>query len=284
MARLPSWLHKAFSIGKKASETAHSIKKRGLCTICEEAKCPNLPECYHQKRASFLLLGSLCTRSCGFCSVGFSSSPPLPDPEEPKKIAEYCKDNKLQHVVLTMVTRDDLKDGGAAHIVSVMREIRSFIPEVGCEILVSDFAGKWEPVKLLLDEKPEVFAHNLETVRSLVPRVRCQATYERSLSLLTKIKKERPEQVTKSGLMLGLGESKEQVFEAIEDLAQARVDMITIGQYLRPTPKQLAVKEFIHPDLFVEYDQKAKESGIQDVMVGPFVRSSYAARPLRRKE
>jgi len=284
VARLPSWLHKAFSAGKEASDTAHSIKKRGLCTVCEEAKCPNLPECYHQKRATFLLLGSLCTRSCGFCSVGFCSSPQPPDPEEPKKIAEYCQDNKLQHVVLTMVTRDDLEDGGASHIVSVMREIRSVLPEAGCEILTSDFARKWEPVKLLLDEKPEVLAHNLETVRALSSRVRSQATYEGSLALLTKIKKERPEQVTKSSIMLGLGESKPQVFETIEDLARAGIDMITIGQYLQPTPKQLAVKEFIHPDLFAEYGQKAKECGIQEVMVGPFVRSSYAARPIRRKK
>jgi len=283
VVRLPSWLHKFLSAGKGASDTAHSIKKRGLCTVCEEARCPNLPECYRQKRATFLLLGSQCTRSCGFCSVGFSSSPAPPDPEEPRRIAEYCKENKLQHIVLTMVTRDDLQDGGSAHLVEVMRQVRFLLPGAGCELLTSDFAGLWPPVLAILDEYPEVFAHNIETVRSLSPRVRCKATYDGSLALLKRVKKERPKQVTKSSLMLGLGEAKEEVFEAIEDLAGAGVDMITIGQYLQPTSKQLAVKEWIHPDLFSEYGQRAKKSGIKGAMVGPFVRSSYAAKPLRRK-
>jgi len=284
VSRLPPWLHKAFSLGKGAFGTASSIKKRGLCTVCEEAKCPNLPECYDQKRATFLLLGSTCTRSCGFCSVGFCASPPLPDPEEPQMVAEYCRDNALQHIVLTMVTRDDLEDGGVSHVVRVIREIRSLLPEAGCEVLTSDFDGKWSSVETLLNENPEIFAHNVETVRSLSPRVRCKATYKGSLSLLERIKKERPKQATKSSLMVGLGETREEVFEAIDDLARVGVDMITIGQYLQPTSKQLKVKEWIHPDRFAEYGRRARESGIQEVMVGPFVRSSYAARPLTRRK
>jgi len=280
--RLPKWLKKPLSGGFGSNKTAADLHKRGLCTVCEEARCPNLPECYKQRRATFLLLGSECTRKCSFCSVNHSRHPLPPDEDELYKVADYCREHRLRHVVLTMVTRDDLPDGGAAHVVKVMQTVRELVPEAACELLTSDFDGNWEATQCLLEHKPEVFAHNIETVRFLSSRIRSVATYDRSLQLLRRVKEKYPQQVTKSSLMVGLGETRDQIVEALFDLAQAGIDMVTIGQYLQPTPQQIAVKEWIEPELFEEYAETARELGIRDVMSGPFVRSSYAAHTLQK--
>jgi lipoic acid synthetase len=277
---LPPWLHKPLRGISVYTEKA--VKKCGLCTVCEEASCPNLSECYQEKRATFLLLGSLCTRSCAFCGVGFSRCPLLPDVNEPEKVAACCAELALRHVVLTMVTRDDLEDGGALHVVKTIRAVRATLPNVTVEVLTSDFLGATCAVDMILQEKPEVFAHNLETVRSLSPKVRFKATYEGSLAMLRTIKERDPSQVTKSSLMVGLGESFHEVIETLKDLCRIGVDIVTIGQYLQPTSSQVAVKEWIHPDIFRKYEMSAKELGIQEVVAGPFVRSSYMARPLQR--
>ena len=277
---LPPWLHKPLRGGTIQTEKA--VRQCGLCTVCEEALCPNLSECYQERRAAFLLLGPLCTRACAFCSVGFSPYPPSPDAGEPSRVAACCAELALRHAVLTMVTRDDLADGGALHLANTVCAVRQMVPEVTVEVLTSDFAGSSSAVDIILREKPEVFAHNLETVRSLSPKVRSLATYDGSLSLLRSIKEKEPGQVTKSSLMVGLGESVVEVQEALLDLKRAGVDCVTIGQYLQPTSKQVAVKEWIHPDLFCRYEMYGKELGIQEVIAAPFVRSSYKARPLKR--
>ena len=276
---LPKWLHKPLLAGE--SSTSLAIKKSGLCTVCEEARCPNLPECYREKRATFMLLGSCCTRACGFCGVQFSRCPEPPDPAEPDKIASCCHEFSLRHVVLTMVTRDDLCDGGANHMAAAIRAVRAKQGSATVEVLTSDFGLVFASADIVLHERPEVFAHNIETVRSLSPLMRSKATYDGSLSLLAYIKETVPSQVTKSSLMVGLGETVDEVFEALKDLSRVGVDMVTIGQYLRPTEKHVAVREWIHPDVFVQYEEQAKKLGITEVVAGPFVRSSYQARPLR---
>jgi lipoyl synthase len=277
---LPQWLHKPLRGG--GDQTEKAVRKCGLCTVCEEALCPNLAECFHEKRATFLLLGSHCTRSCSFCSVGFSKSPQPPDPQEPKNIAECCAELGLLHVVLTMVTRDDLLDGGASHVANAIRAVREKLCNVTVEVLTSDFGGSLSAIETVLDEKPEVFAHNLETVRSLCPKIRYKATYDGSLDLLQAIKKKNPSQATKSSIMVGLGETCDEVIQTLKDLACAGVDMVTIGQYLQPTSKQIAVTEWVSPEMFQQYELRGKELGIGEVLAGPFVRSSYKARPIQR--
>ena len=274
-SRLPPWLHKPLCGG--SVQTRETVRKCGLRTVCEEALCPNLAECYQEKRATFLLLGPLCTRSCAFCGVGFSKCPPPPDITEPEKVAECCAELGLRHVVLTMVTRDDLDDGGAIHVVNTIRAVRKKIHNVTVEVLTSDFGGLSSSVTMIVEQKPEVFAHNLETVRSLSPKVRCRATYDGSLAMLRSIKEKDQAQVTKSSLMVGLGESFDEVVETLHDLRCVGVDIVTIGQYLQPTKRHMAVKEWISPDYFQKIETSAKELGIREVIAGPFVRSSYKA-------
>lgn len=275
---MPPWLHKPL-LGSGAL-TKQSVRHCGLCTVCEEALCPNIAECYREKRATFLLLGPVCTRSCAFCGVGFSKAPPQPDAMEPKRVADCCEQLGLKHVVLTMVTRDDLEDGGALHVVQTIRSVRERLPHVTVEVLTSDFGGSPFSIDMIVQEKPEVFAHNLETVRSLSHKVRCKASYDGSLALLRGIKEKYPDQVTKSSLMVGLGETYDEVVESLKDLAHIGVDIVTIGQYLQPTPKNVAVKEWISPDMFFSYEKVGVDLGIREVIAGPFVRSSYKAKPL----
>ena len=275
---LPPWLHKPLQKGSAQVQT--TLRQCGLCTVCEEALCPNISECYEEKRATFLLLGPVCTRACGFCGVGFSCAPSAPDVNEPEKVAVCCSELGLRHVVLTMVTRDDMDDGGALHVVKTIRAVREKLPHVTVEVLTSDFGGVWPSVEMVIVEKPEVFAHNVETVQAISPKVRYKATYDGSLAMLKKIKEHHPSQVTKSSIMVGLGETFEQVIETLTDLRQARVDIVTIGQYLQPTSKQVKVKEWVSPTTFQEYEKRAKEIGIHEVVAGPFVRSSYKARPI----
>lgn len=276
---LPPWLHKKLRGGQRATEEC--VKQCGLCTVCEESMCPNMSECYREGRATFLLLGPSCTRSCAFCNVSFSTSPLPPNEREPQEVASCAATLRLCHVVLTMVTRDDLADGGAGHLVKTIRAVRQALPEATVEVLTSDFGGSSEAVDTVLCEKPEVFAHNVETVRSLSARIRCRATYDGSLAMLASLKEKDPAQVTKSGIMVGLGEADQEVKETIRDLRDAGIDIMTIGQYLQATGHHVAVKEWVPPEMFQEYELYAKESGIQEVVAGPFVRSSYRARPLQ---
>lgn len=275
--KFPKWLRKPLPKGTGLTTTNDIIQKKRLHTVCEEAKCPNLFECYSKKTATFLILGKECTRSCGFCSIDFSKKPKMPSADEPEAVADSVLALGLKHVVITMVARDDLPDGGAKHLVQVMQAVRKKAPFVTIEVLTSDFQGDTNALDLIIQEKPEIFNHNIETVRSLTPKVRHTATYDRSLFVLSYIKQQNLEQMVKSGIMLGLGEKEDEVVETLSDLKKAGCDIVTIGQYLQPISKKLQVKEFIHPDQFKMYEQKGYDLGFKYVYSGPFVRSSYNA-------
>lgn len=278
---LPQWLHRPLRSG--GVDTKNHIRQCGLCTVCEESLCPNLSECYQEGRATFLLLGPTCTRSCGFCHVRHSPKPLQPDPNEPEKVAAYCTAFSLKHIVLTMVSRDDLSDGGASHVAATIRAIRSKLSSATVEVLTSDFGGSYLATQIVLNEQPEVFAHNIETVEALSDTIRSKATYRGSLSFLKSLQKDNPTQITKSGFMVGLGETAPEVIQTLKDLVEVGVSMVTIGQYLQPSHKQVSVKEWIHPDIFREYEEAGKTLGILEVIAGPTVRSSYRAHPLRKK-
>ncbi len=273
----PSWLHRPLPKGSNIFETGDVIEGHRLHTVCEEAKCPNRLECYSKKTATYLILGSQCTRACGFCEIGFSKAPPPPDPEEPKNVAESSKILGLKHVVITMVARDDLPDGGAAHLVKVIQEVRKEIDGVTIEVLTSDFHGNFDAIDLVIEEAPEIFNYNIETVRRLTPKVRHKATYERTLKILKHVKTHDTSRFVKSGLMVGFGESIDEVCETISDLHDAGVDIVTIGQYLRPSERKLAVKEFVTPESYRKFEEFGKSIGVKQVYAGPFVRSSYNA-------
>ncbi len=276
--RFPSWLHIKLPERKTIQLTTDVIQKKRLYTVCEEARCPNLSECYSKKTATFLLLGKACTRACSFCEIDFSKAPLAPDPHEPEKVAESVKELGLSHVVLTMVARDDLPDGGALHLVSVMKKIKEQIPDATLETLTSDFEGNFEALDLVIQAEPEIFNHNVETVRRLSPTIRHKATFERSLSVLRYVKTKKPEILVKSGIMVGLGETKEEVEMTLRELKEAGCDIVTIGQYLQASKNKVRVKEFIHPDIFAEYASYGKSIGIENIYAGPFVRSSYNAK------
>lgn len=277
--RFPSWLHRKLPKGGNLWETGRILNEKRLPTVCEEARCPNLLECWSKKTATFLTMGKECTRSCGFCSIDFSKTPKPLDKEEPRKVAESVQSLGLKHVVLTQVARDDLADGGAEHLAAIVKAIRHLNPESTVELLTSDFNGNKQAWDTILAAQPEIFNYNIETVRSLTPRVRHTATYERTLSLLSYAKKNRilKEMFVKSGLMVGLGETKSQVFETIADLKVAGCDIITIGQYLQATRKKLMVNAFVTPDEFKEYEAYGHQIGVRYMYAGPFVRSSYNA-------
>lgn len=279
LGRFPSWLHRPLPKGNGLKQTGGILNTHRLHTVCEEAKCPNLLECWSKKTATFLILGKECTRSCGFCSIDFSKTPQPPDAQEPQHVAESVKELGLKHVVITMVARDDLSDGGAHHLCGVMDAIRKMNPHVTIEVLTSDFEGNPDAWNIILEHSPEIFNYNIETVRELTPRVRHKATYDRTLTLLSYIKKNRKSASlkVKSGMMVGLGETVDQVKQTIIDLADVGCDIITIGQYLQSSPKKLLVKEFITPEQFNEYEKFGYERGISKMFCGPFVRSSYHA-------
>ncbi len=276
--RFPSWLHREMPKGVTLFETSQEIGKSRLHTVCEEAKCPNLLECYSKKTATFLLLGASCTRACGFCNIQHSKELPPPDKDEPVRVAESAKALGLNHIVLTMVARDDLSDGGAQHIVETVKAIRASMSHATGEVLISDFMGNENALDIVLREAPEICNHNLETVRRCTPRVRHTATYDRSLHML-KLAKEKGLKgtLTKSGIMLGLGETEEEVYETLRDLQKASVDIVTIGQYLQASQKKLPVASFVTPEQFKVYETYGKSIGIPVVYSGPFVRSSYNA-------
>lgn len=277
--RFPSWLHRRLPKGGALHKTGQILSENRLHTVCEEANCPNLLECWSKKTATFLVMGKECSRNCGFCDIDFTKAPKPLDGNEPQRVAASVRELGLKHVVITMVARDDLNDGGSSHLVQVIEAIRRENEDVTIEVLTSDFMGREESLQVILDAKPEIFNHNIETVRLLTPRVRHKATYERTLAVLHYASSHRQHagMKVKSGLMVGLGESQEEVFETLHDLKKAGCDIVTMGQYLQPNPRKLMVKTFVHPDQFKIYEEYGYSIGIPYLYCGPFVRSSYNA-------
>ena len=273
----PSWIRIKHSSSQKVTQLKKTLRKQELFTVCEEAQCPNLNECFTHGTATFMIMGQICTRRCPFCDVAHGKPKPL-DVDEPLHLADTIAKMALKYVVITSVDRDDLRDGGATHFKNCIDAIRSTTPTVKIEILTPDFRGRMnKALAIFSDCPPDVFNHNLETVPSLYPKVRPGADYQHSLELLKSIKQQHPQVTTKSGLMLGVGERKKQVLNVLRDLRQHQVDMLTLGQYLQPSRHHLAVEEYIHPDQFNEYKELALEMGFSQVASGPMVRSSYHA-------
>lgn len=275
--RLPSWLRANKTHFAAVHDLKAGLRNLRLHTVCESARCPNLHECFHGGRATFMILGNLCTRGCGFCSVPKSRRPLPLDPEEPANVARQALALGLRYAVITSVNRDDLPDGGSAHFAKTVREVRAAIPGVAVEVLTPDFQGDLTDVARVLDAAPDVFNHNVETVPRLYSAVRPQANYQQSLSVLSFAKHHRPEALTKSGAMLGLGETAEEVRQLLRDLKEAAVDVVTLGQYLQPTRRNLRVAEYLSPACFDAYRDYGMALGFRMVFSGPLVRSSYMA-------
>lgn len=271
----PEWLKIKLPSGKEFSEVKQNVENHRLHTICESGKCPNQTECWGAGTATLMILGNVCTRSCMFCSVE-TGNPESVDITEPLRVAESVKLMGLKHVVITSVDRDDLTDGGSKIWAATIRSIRRLNPGVTMETLIPDFKGDWGNLQRLIEVKPEVVSHNLETVKRLTREVRIQARYERSLEVLLRLKEGGIER-TKSGIMLGLGETEEELFEAMDDLRKSKVDILTLGQYLQPTRNHLAVAAYITPEAFKHYKDIALAKGFKVVESGPMVRSSYHA-------
>lgn len=276
----PSWLKTSIPTGKTYFDIKKDLRNRKLVTVCEEAKCPNIGQCWNTNTATFMILGDTCTRACRFCNVKTGNPAGLLDPQEPEQVAQSCQSMGLKYVVITMVDRDDLPDGGAEHISRVLKQVREQNPDIKTELLAGDFNGRRAPLETILAHTPEVYAHNLETVERLSPRVRdARASYRQSLESLNLYRSMAPSWVlTKSALMLGLGETPDDVKQTLRDMRDHGVDLVTIGQYMRPGRQFLAVKEWVHPDQFKEYESYAKELGFKGVASSPLVRSSYRAR------
>jgi len=275
--RLPEWLRTKLPMSDGFAHTRALLDELKLHTVCESAKCPNHWECWEKGTATFMIAGDRCTRACGFCAV--STAKPLAlEADEPRRVAEATRRMRLRHIVITAVARDDLKDGGAEHFRQTIEAVRKLNPGIVIEVLVPDFNDSDSSVENVLSANPQIFNHNLETVRRLTPSVRHRATYDRSLAVLRKVKEKRGNSIyTKSGMMLGLGETEPEVLTAMEDLRRAGCDILTLGQYLQPTLKHLAVVEFVTPGKFAEYKTRAVEMGFVHVASGPMVRSSYHA-------
>lgn len=275
LARKPSWLKVKLPKGRVFKDVQNLVKDNALVTVCEEAMCPNRGECWSHGTATFMACGDVCTRACGFCATRTAKPAPL-DPEEPRKIAEAVEHMKLTHTVITMVTRDDLKDGAAGHIAETIRQIRRRCPETVIEVLTSDFNGNESALGLVMDARPHIFNHNLETVERLSPIVRFRAQYRRSLHMLQLALRMAPGMVvTKSGIMLGLGETREEIERTMDDLLEHGVTVLTMGQYLRPSPRHLPVIDYIRPEMFDELREVALAKGFRHVASGPFIRSSH---------
>jgi lipoic acid synthetase len=272
----PKWLRKRLPPPGRNATVQAAIQGGGLHTVCAEAQCPNQMECFGRGTATFLLLGPTCTRHCTFCAVDKSVVRPV-DPGEPARIAHAVAQLELGFCVLTMVTRDDLPDGGAAHVVETLSAIRKERPGLGIEILISDLGGNWTALAGVLESRPEVLNHNVETVPRLYPKVRPQADYQRSLELLARASSHRPPLVTKSGIMLGLGEKREEVLATLQDIREAGCRLLTLGQYLAPSERHHPVVRYVPPEEFAEYESLASEMGFSGVASSPFVRSSYQA-------
>ena len=270
----PEWLRVKLPTGKEYAKVRALVEEHKLHTICSSGNCPNMGECWGEGTATFMILGNICTRSCGFCAVA-TGMPSAVDWQEPARVANSVKLMGVKHAVITSVDRDDLRDGGSIIWVETIKAIRDASPGTTLETLIPDFAGKWENLQRIIDIRPEIVSHNLETVRRLTREVRIQAKYDRSLEVLSRLKQGGCK--TKSGVMLGLGETEAEILETIQDLRNADVDILTLGQYLQPTPKHLPVAEFVTPERFAFYKEYALGKGFKYVESGPLVRSSYHA-------
>jgi len=274
--RKPEWLRVKTQGTEGLWEVKSMLDRLSLHTVCQEANCPNVMECFGRKTATFMILGNICTRNCTFCNVTKGDTSP-PDPGEPARVAQAVKELGLKHAVITSVTRDDLADGGAAHFAAVIEEIKQTSPLTVVEVLVPDFQGSLDALAMVVEAGPQVINHNLETVPRLYPEVRPRADYRRSLELLSRVKKMSSGIRTKSGIMLGLGEKRDEVLGIMRDLRDVGCDLLTIGQYLAPSERHHPVVEYVHPSVFAEYKEIGQEMGFSYVASAPLVRSSYHA-------
>jgi len=275
----PSWLKRRLPTGPHYERVKALISKGGLHTVCQEAKCPNMWECFSKHTATFMIMGSRCTRSCRFCAVDHGPTA-QPDPEEPARIADAARKMGLNYVVITSVTRDDLPDGGAAFFAQTIQEVRKQIPDAMVEVLIPDFQGNAEALKTVLKARPDVLNHNIETVPRLYPTVRPEANYDRSLEVLKRVQQHDYLIPAKSGLMLGLGELPSEIIQTLDDLVKTGCSMLTLGQYLQPSKQHLQVERFVPPEEFDNWQKIAIKTGFSQVAGGPFVRSSYHAKEL----
>jgi len=280
--RLPDWLTIRLPRPETIQEVQKMMRAKNLHTVCESARCPNLPECWSKRTATFMILGNTCTRSCGFCAINVGKGEEL-DPFEPANVAKVASDLGLKHIVVTSVARDDLKDEGAEQFAKTIRALHHRLPHAIVEVLTPDFKAKEPLIKTVTDAKPEIYNHNVETVARLQKVVRPQAKYGRSLAVLEKVKELDSAIYTKSGIMLGLGETREEVISTLRDLRSIGVDAVTIGQYLRPTMRHLPVNTFVHPREFADYEKIGEDMGFAFVASGPFIRSSYNAIEFSKK-
>lgn len=274
--RKPDWLKIKFQDPAQINKVEKLLESLSLHTVCAEATCPNRLECFSKGTATFMILGSVCTRNCRFCDVE-KGRPDLVDPNEPENLAKACKELKLRHVVITSVTRDDLPDGGADQFVRCIEKVRELNPRTSIEVLIPDLQGNEDALAKIVAAAPEIINHNVETVPNLYPTVRPMADYRQSLQVLANVKKMNPKIFTKSGIMVGLGEKEEEVVRLFADLRDVDCDLLTVGQYLQPSKKHHPVIEYVHPDIFKDYEKVAYDMGFRHVASGPFVRSSYNA-------
>ena len=272
----PEWLRIGRVDREKIREVQQILRKLNLHTVCEESMCPNIGKCFEKKTATFLVMGDICTRACKFCDIKHGRPAPL-DPHEIDQVVEATKILDLKHVVITSVTRDDVPDGGADHFAGITKKLRKYDENLIIELLIPDLRGKEEDIKTIVEAKPDIINHNVEVVPRLFRKVTPQANYDKSLEVLKLVKEMNPKIYTKSGLMVGLGETKEEVIEVMQDLNEIRCDILTIGQYLKPPSSDLEIEEFIHPELFKEYEDIAYNIGFQFVASAPLVRSSFNA-------
>lgn len=274
--RKPDWLRIKLTTGEPYKEIKQMMRTKTLHTVCEEARCPNIYECWANRTATFMILGDICTRACRFCAVK-TGLPTELDLQEPERVAEAAEQMNLRHCVVTSVARDDLQDGGASIFAGTIAAIRKKLPLCSVEVLIPDFMGNKASLQIVMDAKPDILNHNIETVERLSDRVRAKAKYRRSLELLQRAKEMAPAIPTKSSIMLGVGETKEEILQAMDDLRAVDCNILTIGQYLQPTPGHLEVERYVHPDEFAELKQEGLKRGFSHVESGPFVRSSYHA-------
>ena len=277
----PDWLRVKAPQWERVGNVKGILRDLSLNTVCEEASCPNIGECFNAGTATFLIMGPACTRACPYCDIDFEKKPQPLDPTEPERLAEAVRRLNLNHVVITSVNRDDLPDGGASQFVRCIDGVRSLSPQTTIEVLIPDLCGNWDALEIILQAKPEVLNHNTETIQRLYRRVRPQGDYQRSLELLKRSRQLRPEVYTKSGLMVGLGETDAEVREAMEDLRAVDCDILTLGQYLQPSPKHLPLVAFISPEQFNTWREFGESIGFLQVVASPLTRSSYHAEQVR---
>ena len=279
----PLWLRRKLPDPEALQKMRALLQRYGLNTVCEGALCPNRGECFNQGTATFLILGRTCTRNCTFCAIPSEERPPAPDPREPRRIAEAASALGLTHVVVTSVTRDDLEDGGAGHFATTVRALKESQPAIAVEVLIPDFQGSLGSLKVVVDSAPDIINHNVETVPRLYPEVRPQADYRRSLRLLREVKEIHPAKITKSGLMLGLGEGEDEVLAVMNDLREISCDLLTLGQYLQPSGKHHPVLRYVPPEEFEELRCHGEKMGFKSVFSAPLVRSSFHAAEVFKK-